>query len=223
MLDRNLVLVDFDKTIINRDTGDAYIRFMLRRSLLRMICVALFSPLIILFISFNKTKKPGLSILLWLLTAGMGRRKQAYLRRQFISAYLVEPNTRIFDSAIEALTHHVEQGDEVVIVSGASAWMVKRIVAALRLPVSHFLCSQERAYMSGRISQFHCYGANKVNAVESHFNLQGYFQVIGYSDSASDIPLLALCDKRIVINPTSKCRKRFATAFGNHVEVVKWK
>ncbi len=218
----NLVLFDFDKTIINRDTGEAYIWFMLKRSRIRSFFVLLVLPLVFPFLLFSKAKFIAFSILLWLLTTGMSERKQAGLRRQFIREYLDDGNTRIFSAATEALRKHCEKGDEIVIVSGASIWMVRKIVAATGMPVSLFLCSRERRFLSGRICRFHCYARNKVGEIERRFKLQNYAQIIGYSDSAADIPLLTLCDKRVLVNPSSRCQQKFNAAFCGNADVVSW-
>lgn len=47
-------------------------------------------------------------------------------------------------------------------------------------------------------------------------------RLAGYTDSASDIPMLQTCKTRYVVNPDARTVARFRRAFGMHFEVVRW-
>ncbi|MBU2978734.1 HAD-IB family phosphatase [Alteromonas sp. C1M14] len=218
----SLVLFDFDKTIVSTDTGTAYMKFMLLRSPLRLIACLLASPLVLVFLPFNKTKCISFSILLWLFTVGMPFRKVATLRSKFMARHLENTSTVVYQHAVERIRKHVKNKDRVVVVSGASQWMVKKVFAHLSLPQVEFACSQETRFIGGMISRFHCYAENKVKRIKPCLSFTNYQSIIGYSDSAVDIPLLALCTHRFIVNPKPNCLKKLTKSFNQSMSVVDW-
>lgn len=167
----NLVLFDFDKTIVNRDTGAAYMKFMLCRNPTRLFTCFLFLPLSIPFLIHAKSKYIGFSILLWFATFSMSLRNLTLLRRAFIQKYLSDNSTRIFNDAIEHLQWYASNSDKVVVLSGASEWMVKAIFSHKDLPSVEFFCSKEKWFFGGIVSKFHCYAYNKVKCIRKRYKL----------------------------------------------------
>jgi phosphatidylglycerophosphatase C len=218
----NLVLFDFDKTIINKDTGAEYIKFMLQRSPTRFALCFLALPFTLPFLILKKTKFIGFSVLLWLVTCGMPPKKVAALRKRFINRYLGNKTTAIYKSAIEKLISHVQNKDTVVIVSGASEWMVRGIISKQCIPTLEFACSEETRFAGGMVSKFHCYSANKVRRIKTRYNLEEYETIIGYSDSSIDIPLLRLCNQQIIVNPKPRCFKKLSKSFEQSMKTVNW-
>ncbi|SBS35176.1 Phosphatidylglycerophosphatase C [Marinomonas spartinae] len=218
----NLVLFDFDKTIVNRDTGAAYMKFMLCRNPLRLLFCFLSLPIFIPFLFHAKSKCIGFSVLLWLATLGISVRKIIHLRESFIRMYLNDNSTIIFKDAVQQLLLHSSNADEVIVVSGASEWMVKAIFAQKSLPKVKFVCSEETRFFGGMISKFHCYSSRKVKRVRELFDLGKYDSIIGYSDSSADIPILKLCNKRYIVNPTPTCFKKFTRSFNKEMAVLNW-
>jgi phosphatidylglycerophosphatase C len=218
----NLVLFDFDKTIINRDTGAAYMKFMLSRNPLRLLFCLLSLPISTPFLFHARTKHVGFSILLWLATLGISDRKIMHLRKLFIRMYLNDSSTIIFNDAVQQLLLHSSNTDDVIVVSGASDWMVKAVFAQNHLPNVRFVCSEETRFFGGIISKFHCYASRKVERVRELFDLEKYDLVIGYSDSSADIPMLKLCNKRYIINPSPRCFRKFTKSFNKAMAVLNW-
>ncbi|MFZ8199965.1 HAD-IB family phosphatase [Alteromonas portus] len=218
----NLVLFDFDKTIINRDTGAAYVKFMVCRNPMRLSMCFITTPLYIPFLLHKNTKFIGFSIILWLATFGMSIKKVVRLRRSFIRRYLNESATIIFKDAVQHLQLHTSNADQVVVVSGASQWMVKAIFVAASLPKVEFVCSEEAHLFGGFICKSHCYASNKVKRVRKLYNLEKYDSIIGYSDSSVDIPILKLCDRRYIVNPKARCFEKFSKSFNKTMSVLNW-
>ncbi|MDR7119498.1 HAD-IB family phosphatase [Rheinheimera soli] len=218
----NLVLFDFDKTIISRDTGAEYMKFMLARNPLRLTACLFACPFVLPFLLFDKAKFVGYSVWLWLATIGMPIKKVIKLRNKFITQYLESEKTVVYQQAVETLNAHIQKLDKVVIVSGASEWMVKKVFAQLALPKVEFACSQEARLVGGMVSSFHCYAKNKVKSIHQRLNLVKYQSIIGYSDSSVDIPILALCTHRFIVNPKQSCLKKLIKSFDQSVTVVTW-
>jgi len=218
----NLVLFDFDKTIINRDTGAAYMNFMLRRNLLRFLFCLLSLPIATPFLFHTKTRYIGFSLLLWLATLGISTRKIIRLRKSFIRTFLNDCSTIIFKDAVQKLSLHSSNSDEIVVVSGASEWMVKAIFSQKSLPKVKFACSKETLLFGGLVSKFHCYSHNKVKRIQELFDCERYNLVIGYSDSSTDIPMLKVCSQRYIVNPTPRCLRKFTKSFSRKMVVLNW-
>ncbi len=218
----NLVLFDFDKTIISRDTGAEYMKFMLARNPFRFAACLLACPFVLPLLLFDKAKFVGYSIWLWLATIGMPIKKVIKLRKEFITQYLESEKTVVYQQAVETLNAHIQTLDRVVLVSGASEWMVKKVFAQLALPQVEFACSQEARLAGGMVSRFHCYAKNKVKSIHQLLNLDNYQSIIGYSDSSVDIPILALCTHRFIVNPKQSCLKKLNKSFDQSMTVVSW-
>lgn len=218
----NLVLFDFDKTIVNKDTGAAYIKFMLCRNPLRLLAAIVSLVFTAPFLLHAKTKYVCFSTLLYLATMGMSPRKIICLRKAFIKKYLNDASTTIYQSARIQLASHLQDADKIVVVSGASLWMVKSVFKQSALPNVDFVCSEEKYTCKGLVSKFHCYGSNKVERIQQLYNVEQYDSIVGYSDSAADIPILRLCAKRYIVNPRDRCLTKFSKSFNSGMEVVHW-
>lgn len=218
-----LILFDFDKTIISQDTGAAYMYFMLRRNPFRLLCCVFITPITLPFLLAKRTRFIGLSLYLWLTTVGMPVRKVIALREAIIADYLSKGATFVYQNAFKQCWRHADQSDNVVIVSGASAWMVKMVLAKQAFPNVEFVCSEETRFAGGMIIKSHCYAATKVRRIQAKFTLSSYNTIVGYSDSAADIPMLSLCSERVIVNPRPGCLKRFNRRFLQNMTVVQWK
>lgn len=217
-----LVLFDFDKTIINKDTGFYFIRFALKRNVLRFLLALILSPFILLLILSNKTRFTGNSIYLWISTVGLSPCKIDKLRNRFIHCYLNSPEVFIYKDALIKINSHADKDHQILIISGASHWMVEQIIALRKFPNVNILGSSEQRFLGGMKSDFHCFGQNKVKALNKFLNINSYTKVIGYSDSSSDIPILSICQDRYIINPTKRSLIRFEKVFKANMSVLNW-
>jgi len=96
------------------------------------------------------------------------------------------------------------------------------VVQLIELPELKILGSSEQRFLGGMKSNFHCFEQNKVKALNESLNLNDYNQVIGYSDSASDIPLLSICHSKYIINPNQSSLIKFEKAFKTDMTVLNW-
>ena len=217
-----LVLFDFDKTIINKDTGYCFIVFSLRRSILRtMLALLSLSFAWIPYLSSN-TRYLGNSLFLWLATVGLSDSAVAKMKSEFIQSFTSDPSFVLYQDAVSALNAYIAAGHALAIVSGSSDWMVKDTMKVLDLPEVDIIASRERHSLGGLISAFHCYAENKVTAIRETLNLEDYSSVIGYSDSVTDLPMLSLCDDRHLVNPGEVQLRKFTKAFNDQFTTHHW-
>ena len=217
-----IALFDFDKTIINKDTGLSFILYALKRNFLRYFFALLITPVSFLFLISNKTRFIGNSIYLWVATVGLSKYGVQELRTNFINHYVNSPEFVIYKDALIKIEGHLEQGHRVLIISGASTWMVEGIIKTIDVPKLQVLGSDEQRLFGGMVSRFHCFEKNKVKILDQFLNLNDYTQIFGYSDSSTDIPLLSICHNKYVINPSKRSLIKFKKAFKTEITVLNW-
>lgn len=218
----NLVLFDFDKTIVSKDTGEAFIKYAFKRSPLRSLLALLLFPIALPTLFSSHTKIFGFSLFLWAATVGLSKREMVSLRNEFTNHYMALPAVVIYKDALESITAHRKKADRIVVISGASDWMVKKIFNYIGLKHMEIIGSKETIFAWGMVSKFHCFASKKVCAVNRHLNVRLYSNIVGYSDSATDIPILTLCNERIIVNPNESSLAKFKKRFGHQMAVVNW-
>lgn len=111
----------------------------------------------------------------------------------------------VCDRGREAVARHREQGDIVAIVTGASPYVARPV--ARRLHIDHVVASELEVGADGRFTgrflEPLCYGAGKITrstalAEKLGFDLRAS---VFYSDSFTDLPLLAHVAEPVVVNP----------------------
>lgn len=217
-----LVLFDFDKTIINKDTGYCFIIFALRRNVIRTLFAIILLPIAWIPYLTHRTRYIGNSLFLWLATVGLDETKLASIKAEFITQFTRDPSFKVYKDAIKTIRSHLDKHHKVIIVSGSSEWMVMQTLKALDLPQLEIVASTEATFCAGQISKFHCYASNKVGAIHQAVDLDSFTTIYGYSDSVTDIPMLLLCDHRHVVNPEKSSKKHFKTAFGADFTALEW-
>jgi HAD superfamily hydrolase (TIGR01490 family) len=110
----------------------------------------------------------------------------------------------IYPEAERLLAWHREQGHLVAIISGATRFVVKPL--ALRLGVKHFLYTRlevEDGRFTGRVVEPVCFEEGKIYWLQQFIEEQGIDLAKSwfYTDSITDMPLLALCGHPVAANP----------------------
>jgi phosphatidylglycerophosphatase C len=219
---KSAALFDFDKTIVSKDTGFEFILFALKRNKLRALFAIIALPFALLFFTSNRLRFIGNSTFLWLATCGLNRKNIAVLREQFISDYLRTQNVKVYPLAIARIKQHQANNDQVIIASGSSKWMVKKTFIKLGISNITIIGSREMYFFQGMVANEHCYSKNKIKMIRKIVELDQFAKITGYSDSSADIPLISLCDTKMVINPKIRCLRKFKKSFGNDFKVLHW-
>jgi len=219
---KTLILFDFDKTIINKDTGFEFIFYALKRNIIRTSAAIIMAPIAFLFHISNRYRYIGNSIFLLIATCFNSKREIVNLRKSFIEKFLDEPGVIIFADALSTIKKLQATGCEIFIVSGASKWIVSKVVNRIGLNDITIIASKETYCFKGMIGLEHCYSNNKIRMIDRIIDIDEASTVIGYTDSSSDIPLLSMCSTRNVINPTKRCETKIRNAFDGDVVVINW-
>ena len=115
----------------------------------------------------------------------------------------------VYAEAVDLIELHRTAGHDVVIVSSSGAEVVAPI--GRLLGVDHVIATQMEV-LSGRYTgtiAFYAYGPNKASAISELAGERGYdlARCFAYSDSITDLPMLALVGHPTVVNPDRALRK----------------
>lgn len=107
----------------------------------------------------------------------------------------------VFPGARLLIEQHRRTGDLLVVVSASPQELVAVVARALEIDVAIGTCVEVHdGLLTGRLASTFCYGEGKVERVrESGIDL-GAQTVTAYADSRSDLALLRVVDRPVVVN-----------------------
>jgi HAD superfamily hydrolase (TIGR01490 family) len=191
---------DMDKTLLSENSGALYMRYRYRRGEISRVEVLKGIG------TYLQYKLGLLDIERW--TKDMMLQFRGHSERELEEEALVWVREMvvqtIYPEARALVREHLDRGDVVAIVSGATRFVVRPI--ALHLDIEHMLYTHlevEDGRFTGRIVEPICFEDGKVFWLqqfieEHHVDLaRSYF----YTDSVTDLPLLALVGHPMVTNP----------------------
>lgn len=203
-------LFDMDRTLIKKDSAALYTRY--RRdigeaSLKDMAQVGWWAFQYTLgVIDAPRVAKKALEHF-----RGLDEKKLAESCRAWFKDYVLE---HVQPAGREAVERHRKQGDYLAIVTGATIYAARPL--ADELGIETVLCSEVAVDTDGRLTGETvdplCYGEGKVVrslriAEQAGFKLE---DATFYSDSITDVPLLAAVGTPIVVNPDRRLRREAA-------------
>lgn len=212
---------DFDKTIVNKDTGFEFVRYFTYKNKLRSLLAIPFWPLAVALMLVPPIRHWGISVCVWLATFPCSPADFPQVRAEFLSAFFGPRGGRVYPSAIERLRWHQEQGHKVLVATGSPTSLVKAIFEHLNISDVEVIGSGDAMFLGGVICPNHCLGPNKVKmALAAGHDLSTW--TYGYSDSSLDLPLLSHCRERYLINPKDGTVAKYRAAFADGFQVLRW-
>ncbi|GGC75906.1 HAD-IB family hydrolase [Hoyosella rhizosphaerae] len=118
----------------------------------------------------------------------------------------------VFAEAAALMEDHRSRGHDVVVVSASGVEVVSPIAEALGADAT---IASTMGTIDGKYSgefQFYCHGRDKAEAIRDLANEKKYdlARSFAYSDSASDLPMLALVGHPTAVNPDRDLRREAA-------------
>ena len=112
---------------------------------------------------------------------------------------------------VARLIKHLEDGDQVVILSGALQPFLEVFVQQLDIRadvIGTLLFFDENGICTGEIGKIN-HGVEKVNRLKLWIKANKVYggEIWAYADSESDIPLLEFADKAIIVQPSNELKK----------------
>ncbi len=185
---KTLVLFDFDGTITAKDTLLEIIKYQqgsskYYRGMLRMM------PKLLMFkagLIGNQDMKESVMTYFW---KGLDEKQFADACKKFATIMLPH---MLRDKAIEQLKKHLENGDEVTVVSASAEDWVLPFCKAQGIKCIASKMQKVDNKLTGKLSGLNCNGEEKVNRIKKVYNLQEYDTIIAYGDSNGDKQMLNL-------------------------------
>jgi HAD superfamily hydrolase (TIGR01490 family) len=200
---RQAAFFDLDKTVIAKASMVAFGKPFYKEGLLsrRTLLRALWGQLVYLQMGASEETLTKMRDRALALTRGWDQSRISAIVRDTLEE-VVEPI--IFSEAAELIEAHHAAGRKVFLVSASP----EEIVAPLAqyLGADQAIASRARVDRHGRYTgemEFYAYGATKAEAMRSIALAQNIdlSESYAYSDSATDIPMLAAVGHAVVVNP----------------------
>lgn len=215
---RRAVLFDFDGTLVRGDSAGRYLRDLIASSPLRQALALAGLPLLPPAFGWWRSARALTSAYLWLATVGRDEAALRSVRERFIAGCVDRRENLLIAPAVDRLRRHLDAGDEVVIVTGASESLAQELWQALEgPPVTALVGSILRRGFGGQLAERHCFGPRKLDAL-AQAGVRPPFAAV-YTDSARDLPLLRCTDRPVLVEPSGRTIRRVRRALGE-VEVL---
>ncbi|BAV96423.1 haloacid dehalogenase-like hydrolase [Lysobacter enzymogenes] len=216
-----LVVFDFDHTLYDGDSGSHLFAWLIQRSWWRMALALLITPLAGPMVAWLRTRRVGISAYVWVGTIGMGgeRTLNAAIDR-YVAGHTEQIRARLLPIALDVLHHHREQGDQVVVATGAPPELARAILAFVAhedVPVVGTLVGPRLGALGARR---HCHSHMKMTMLRE----AGFTAPVetAYSDSSADLPLLQAARKPVVVNPKAKRVAMFRRVLPPGTAILNW-
>lgn len=210
---------DLDKTVIARPSMVAFGGTLRREGLVsrRLLLRALWAQLIYLTLGADESRLAKVRDAALRVSKGWEQRRISAIVRETLTE-VVDPI--VYDEALELMQMHRDAGRKVFIVSASP----EEIVA----PLAQYLGADEaiatRAVLDddGRYTgdvELYCYGPEKARILDEIAERDGIdlSASYAYSDSATDVPMLAAVGHAVAVNPD---RELVRAARANEWEIV---
>lgn len=206
MTNRNkkIALFDFCDTLVSFQTANEYVRFFVKNhanisvKLRHIIYLILSASSIILHM---EKKHPEMNIrkriLLWQLT-GSSMEKMEIAAKEY---YELRIKPCLIKETIAELIKCQKEGCKILIVSGGYDIYIKHFALEYGIEIRNIIANQllfNKNLFIGKYAH-ECMGEEKVRLLNKIFKHRDDFNVVAYSDSESDLPMLLWADKGIVI------------------------
>lgn len=217
-----VAVFDFDGTLVSHDSATAFIKGLLLQSWPKTLAALLVSPLALPLFATHATRRFGISIYCWIATLGFDGRKLLKAARIFQRDYYQRHGANMFAEAVEKIREHQRRGHEILVLSGSMPWMIRLLLRYHRIKVNRIIGTQGRKKWGGFIIKSHCYHQNKLEMAK-RLGLDLKRWAYGYSDSSADLPLLAACKQRFLINPNKRTVRHYRRHFGYKPKILSWR
>jgi phosphatidylglycerophosphatase C len=219
---RSIAVFDFDKTLINTDVAYHFLNTAIKRSKVRRMAVGLLMPILLPFLLTRRSRSFAMSAMMWIATFPLRGRTSREVFSSFAARVFSAPiNVRFYSQGVDALAAHHRLGHRLLIISGSPQELVEKVAQTGLDGKIEVFGSQVVPFLGGLIYRHYRMGFGKIKLARERGILVDNWDY-GYSDSATDIPLLAHCHHRFLVNPGKRTTRRVKAAFGDRITILNW-
>lgn len=194
---------DLDKTIIAKSSVLAFGKPFYREGLLskRTIVKSMYAQIVYMLVGADESKMEEVRAAMLALTRGWEQAHVASIVAETLDE-MISPI--VFAEALELFEEHHRAGRHVVIVSSSPEEVVKPIGAFLH--VDDVIATRAKIDDAGAYTgelEFYAYGPHKAEAIHAYAAENGtdLAESYAYSDSITDVPMLAAVGHPVAVNP----------------------
>jgi len=189
--DAKLALFDFDGTISRKDSMLDFIQFVVGKpkyysGLIRQ------SPMLISYLLKRTSNSEAKQALL-------GHFFKQYTVSEFEQLarnYAKQQLPRIIrPSALKQIHWHQKRHHRVVIISASIEDWLQPWTKHIKVDLLATQLDKSSKHITGHLLGHNCHGAEKVNRLKKHLNVNDFLYIYAYGDSSGDKQMLALADK----------------------------
>jgi HAD superfamily hydrolase (TIGR01490 family) len=202
---------DLDKTVIARSSTFAFSRPLYQGGLInrRTVLRSAYAHVVFLLAGADHDQMERMRSYLSSMVAGW----KVQQVREIVAETLVDLiQPAVYAEAVALIDEHHAAGRDVVIVSASGGELVEPIAAMLGADevIATRMVVEDGRY-TGAVA-FYAYGENKAAAVRDLAAARGYAldDSYAYSDSATDVPMLAAVGHPVAVNPDRALRREAA-------------
>jgi phosphatidylglycerophosphatase C len=216
-----LIVFDFDHTLYDGDSGSHLFAWLIKRSWWRCALALLIAPLAGPMVAWLPTRRRGISAFVWIGTIGMrGPRTLDAAIDRYVAGHTEQIRARLLPVALDVLHRHREQGDRVVVATGAPPELARAILAFVAhedVPVVGTLVGPRLGALGARR---HCHSHMKMTMLRE----AGFAEPVemAYSDSSADLPLLLAARRPVVVNPKAGRIEMFRRVLPPGTPILNW-
>ena len=220
MEERKVVVFDFDGTLVSKDTGYQFNRWLIKKSIFRRFLTIAFLPIIATLITNSISRRFGLNIWNYIAT-GFQNESLFRLRKNFMHFYFTRSGSVAYAEGLNELRQHQQNGKSILIISGCPHWLLHGAVKHLGLRNINIIGSKCKVSNFALLLEKHCYKSNKLRmSKESGYEYSNW--LTGYSDSRADIPMLSKCANKVLINVKPEKVSQFKRKLSGPIEIRSW-
>jgi phosphatidylglycerophosphatase C len=197
----NVVVFDFDGTLVSRDSFlDFALAYCARRPLRLLLLVTLLP--IALPLALRSWRRAA-AVLVWGLTLGTSTLSFARALQRYARETL--PNYAN-DAIFVELSAQIGAGHRVVVATGSMPLLVRGLLRARKLPLIPIVGSRLRRRWGGLTTETHCIGKTKVRELQRKLGISEWSAV--YTDSFADRSLLSGARSITLVSPSGRTLRR---------------
>lgn len=197
----NVVVFDFDGTLVSRDSFLDFLFGYCSRRPARLLLVGLLLPLALALTL--RSQRRAASLLLWGVTLCTSTRSFARALSRYARDTLpASANDAIF---LE-LSEQIQAGHRVVIATGSMPLLVRGLLRARQLDPIAVVGSRLRRCWGGLVMETHCVGRTKVRELSRRLGISEWSTV--YTNSFADRALLSPARHITLVSPSARTLKR---------------
>lgn len=218
MLNGDLSIFDFCETLVDFQTADRFVHYVIehegekRISFLEKVRKTLNSIGIMRLIDFS-ARWTGIHLNKQLLLYRLKGLTKEQIENYAKMYYLEEIRPHFINPVIDKLQEDKKEGLKIVIISASYLPVLKNFQDEFEVDMLITNAFQyENGFFTGRILECDCYGKEKVRRLEREtMRVSGRTKIIkSYGDSRSDIPVLRMAGQGIVVSKSKSqpwCKK----------------